>query len=123
MKKLICPNCKHEEQIDNLNKRKDSKMFLARLHLQHKVHKNLDIYTFICFECSHITNYVADIMNSSGRSIEGVEYFETYKYDDHKENNDYWDGENKFQALKQMARDLHIVMKWDHIIKLFDEIK
>ena len=36
MKKLICPNCKHEEQIHNLNKRENTKMFLARLHLQHK---------------------------------------------------------------------------------------
>ena len=123
MKKLICPNCKHEEQIHNLNKRENTKMFLAKLHLQHKVHKNLDIYTFICFECSHITNYAADIMNSSGRSIDGVEYLETYKYDDHKKNDNYWNGGNDFSGLKNMALDLNIVMKWDHIIKLFEKLK
>ena len=68
---LTCPNCKHTEDIENMNFRKNSKMYMAKLYLQQKQNPELEIYTFICFSCNHLTNF-------AGKIVGDVEYFQIF---------------------------------------------
>ena len=96
-KELKCPNCKHKESLESLNIREDSKMFFCDLKLKYDINReivknykrDLDIYTLMCFACNHITNFAADPTNQSGKAINGVEYFETFKYDSIEEFPEY----------------------------------
>ena len=39
----------------------------------------LDIYPLYCLKCNYITEWAADPNNVSGKAIDGVEYFKTFK--------------------------------------------
>ena len=116
---LTCPNCKHTEDIENMNNRKNSKMFMAKLYLQQKQNPELEIYTFICFSCNHLTNYAGQIFG-------GPEYFETYKHDSDVKFENYYDihGErNQFQAMKTLVADTNYNNNLDHVEENFKKIK
>ena len=116
---LTCPNCKHTEDIENMNYRKNSKMFMAKLYLQQKQNPELEIYTFICFSCNHLTNY-------AGKIFGGPEYFETYKHDSDVKFENYYDihGErNQFQAMKTLVADTNYNNNLDHVEENFKKIK
>ena len=116
---LTCPNCKHAEDIENMNFRKNSKMYMAKLYLQQKQNPELEIYTFICFSCNHLTNY-------AGKIFGGPEYFETYKHDSDVKFENYYDihGErNQFQAMKTLVADTNYNNNLDHVEENFKKIK
>ena len=116
---LTCPNCKHTEDIETMNSRKDSKMYMAKLYLQQKQNPELEIYTFICFSCNHLTNYAGQIFG-------GPEYFETYKHDSDVKFENYYDihGErNQFQAMKTLVADTNYNNNLDHVEENFKKIK
>ena len=116
---LTCSNCKHTEDIENMNNRKNSKMFMAKLYLQQKQNPELEIYTFICFSCNHLTNYAGQIFG-------GPEYFETYKHDSDVKFENYYDihGErNQFQAMKTLVADTNYDNNLDHVEENFEKIK
>ena len=79
---LTCLNCKHTEDIENMNFRKNSKIFMSRAGIVNSWESGLDIYTMLCFACKHLTNFASDPTNESGKAIKGVQYFETFKYND-----------------------------------------
>ena len=116
---LTCPNCKHTEDIENMNFRKNSKMYMAKLYLQQKQNPELEIYTFICFSCNHLTNF-------AGKIVGDVEYFETYKHDSDVKFENYYDihGErNQFQAIKTLVADTNYNNNLDHVEENFKKIK
>jgi len=82
---LTCLNCKHTEDIENMNFRKNSKIFMARKGIVVSWESGLDIYTILCFACKHLTNFASDPTNESGKAIGGVQYFETFRYDSTEE--------------------------------------
>ena len=130
-KELKCPNCKHKESLESLNIREDSKMFFCDLKLKYDINReivknyrrDLDIYTLMCFACNHITNFAADPTNQSGKAIDGVEYFETFKYDSIEEFPDYSGkvARSFFYALVNMVDALDF--KFPVAKSKFDKIK
>tara|TARA_B100000780_G_scaffold258719_1_gene209220 strand:- start:403 stop:771 length:369 start_codon:yes stop_codon:yes gene_type:complete len=118
-KKLICPNCNHTESIEKLNYRKDSKMYMAKLYLMQKEKPDLQIYTFICFSCNHLTNFAYKVNGN-------VEYFETYKYDSNIKFENYHDihGEkNQFNTIKRLVADTNFDNDLDHVQKKLNALK
>ncbi len=130
-KELICPNCQHKENFEALNTREDSKMFFINLKLKWDINreivknykKDLDIFTMMCFACNHISNFAADPTNQSGKAIEGIEYFETFKYDSMEEFPDYCRkvGRQFFYSLVNMVDALDF--KYPVAKSKFDKIK
>lgn len=78
MKNLICKKCGHKETLENINYSATSKILIAQVP---KVRKKdgLDIYPLYCLKCNFITEWAADPNNISGKAVEGVEYFKTFK--------------------------------------------
>ena len=116
---LTCPNCKHTEDIENMNFRKDSKMYMMKLYLQQRENPELQIYTFICFSCNHLTNY-------AGKIFGGPEYFETYKYDANVKFDNYHEAygeKNQFQSMKRLVTDINYNNLLDHVVENFKKIK
>ena len=130
-KELICLNCQHKENFEALNTREDSKMFFINLKLKWDINreivknykKDLDIFTMMCFACNHISNFAADPTNQSGKAIEGIEYFETFKYDSMEEFPDYCRkiGRQFFYSLVNMVDALDF--KYPVAKSKFDKIK
>ena len=116
---LTCQNCKHTEDIENMNFRKDSKMYMMKLYLQQRENPELQIYTFICFSCNHLTNY-------AGKIFGGPEYFETYKYDANVKFDNYHEAygeKNQFQSMKRLVTDINYNNLLDHVVENFKKIK
>ena len=130
-KELICLNCQHKENFEALNTREDSKMFFINLKLKWDINreivknykKDLDIFTMMCFACNHISNFAADPTNQSGNAIEGIEYFETFKYDSMEEFPDYCRkvGRQFFYSLVNMVDALDF--QYPVAKSKFDKIK
>ena len=49
------------------------------MYLGYLYQKKLDIYPLYCLKCNFITEWAADPNNISGKAVEGVEYFKTFK--------------------------------------------
>jgi|TARA_B100001964_G_scaffold240671_1_gene311030 hypothetical protein len=116
---LTCPNCKHTEDIENMNFRKNSKIYMIKLYLQQRENPELQIYTFICFSCNHLTNY-------AGKIFGGPEYFETYKYDANVKFDNYHEAygeKNQFQSMKRLVTDINYNNLLDHVVENFKKIK
>ena len=117
--KITCQNCKHEEKLEKVNYRKDSKIFLANLYLRQK-NSEQEIYTFICFSCNHLTNCTP-----------GLEYLETYKYDCTDNFVNYFDiygYKNQFENLKKHVDNYNSTGsdydgQFDHVVEKFNNIK
>ena len=78
MKKLICKNCKHEETLEDINLSFNTKILIAQVpRVREK--DGLNIYPLHCLKCDHITEWASDPNNASGKAIDGVEYFKTFK--------------------------------------------
>ena len=78
MKKLICKKCGHKETLENINLSINSKILIAQVS-RVREKDGLDIYPLYCLKCNHITEWAGDPHNISGKAIEGVEYFKTFK--------------------------------------------
>ena len=72
MKKLICQNCKHVEDVKDMNTRENSKMYMQKAGVRHLDHPDLHIYVAICFSCESLILFASKFLG-------GVEYFETVK--------------------------------------------
>ena len=78
MKKLTCKNCKHEETLEDINLSFNTKILIAKVpRVREK--DGLNIYPLHCLKCDHITEWASDPNNASGKAIDGVEYFKTFK--------------------------------------------
>ncbi len=78
MKNLICKKCGHKETLENINYSATSKILIAQVPRVRKK-DGLDIYPLYCLKCNFITEWAADPNNISGKAVEGVEYFKTFK--------------------------------------------
>ena len=78
MKNLICKKCGHKETLENINCSATSKILIAQVPRVRKK-DGLDIYPLYCLKCNFITEWAADPNNISGKAVEGVEYFKTFK--------------------------------------------
>ena len=78
MKNLICKKCGHKETLENINYSATSKILIAQVSRVRKK-DGLDIYPLYCLKCNFITEWAADPNNISGKAVEGVEYFKTFK--------------------------------------------
>ena len=78
MKNLICKKCGHKETLENINYSATSKILIAQVPRVRKK-DGLDIYPLYCLKCNFITEWAADPKNISGKAVEGVEYFKTFK--------------------------------------------
>ena len=78
MKNLICKKCGHKETLENINYSATSKILIAQVPRVRKI-DGLDIYPLYCLKCNFITEWAADPNNISGKAVEGVEYFKTFK--------------------------------------------
>ena len=78
MKKLICKNCAHTETLEKINGSAITKILIAPYPRQRKK-DGLNIYPLYCLICNYITEWAADPNNISKNSIDGVEYFKTFK--------------------------------------------
>ena len=75
---IMCPKCKIENQLYNLNNNHYSTIFIYREHDSIiKSEDNLDIFLLICFKCKKITKWAIDTDNNSGNAKYGFQYFET----------------------------------------------
>jgi hypothetical protein len=78
MKKLICKHCGHKETLEDINLSINTKILIAQVpRVREK--DGLDIYPLYCLKCNYITEWAADPNNISGKAIDGVEYFKTFK--------------------------------------------
>ena len=78
MKKLICKKCEHKETLENINQSATTKILIAQIpRIREK--DGLNIFPLYCLKCNFITEWAADPNNNSGKAIEGVEYFKTFK--------------------------------------------
>ena len=78
MKKLICKNCKHEETLEDINLSFNTKILIAQVpRVREK--DGLNIYPLHCLKCDYITEWASDPNNDSGKAVDGVEYFKTFK--------------------------------------------
>ena len=78
MKKLICKNCKHEETLEDINLSFNTKILIAQVpRVREK--DGLNIYPLHCLKCDYITEWASDPNNASGKAVDGVEYFKTFK--------------------------------------------
>ena len=89
MKKLTCKNCKHSETLEKINGSAITKILIAEIPRQRKK-DGLNIYPLYCLKCNFITEWATDPENSSNNSIDGIEYFKTFKIN--KEYNKYFQG-------------------------------
>ena len=89
MKKLTCKNCKHSETLEKINGSAITKILIAEIPRQRK-EDGLNIYPLYCLKCNFITEWATDPENSSNNSIDGIEYFKTFKIN--KEYNKYFQG-------------------------------
>jgi|TARA_B110000881_G_C18169376_1_gene314613 hypothetical protein len=89
MKKLTCKNCKHSETLEKINGSAITKILIAEIPRQRKK-DGLNIYPLYCLKCNFITEWATDPQNSSSNSIDGIEYFKTFKIN--KEYNQYFQG-------------------------------
>ena len=78
MKKLICKHCGHKETLEDINLSINTKIFFV-LVPRVREKDGLDIYPLYCLKCNYITEWAADPNNISGKAIDGVEYFKTFK--------------------------------------------
>ena len=78
MKNLICKKCGHKETLENINYSATSKILIAQVPRVRKK-DGLDIYPLYCLKCNFITEWAADPNNISGKAVDGVEYFKTFK--------------------------------------------
>ena len=78
MKNLICKKCGHKETLENINYSATSKILIAQVPRVRKK-DGLDIYPLYCLKCNFITEWAADPNNISGKAVQGVEYFKTFK--------------------------------------------
>ena len=78
MKNLICKKCGHKETLENINYSATTKILIAQVPRVRKK-DGLDIYPLYCLKCNFITEWAADPNNISGKAVEGVEYFKTFK--------------------------------------------
>ena len=78
MKKLICKNCKHKETLENINFSFNTKILIAKIP-KVRASDGLDIFPLYCLKCKYITEWAADPFNNSGKAVDGVEYFRTFK--------------------------------------------
>ena len=102
----ICKKCEHKESLVNINKSATTKILIAQIpRVREK--DSLKIYPLYCLKCNFITEWAADPYNNSGKAIEGVEYFRTFKmnkkykpYFDIIKNNLVNRGYTKSQSIK-----------------------
>lgn len=77
---LICPNCKIEEKLLNLAKRKNSQIMIYNENKPRiRAKDGLHIYPMVCFNCKTFSEFSSDPNDSSGKSINGIEYFKSTK--------------------------------------------
>lgn len=77
---ITCQYCGVSEPSDNLNVKNDTKLYCSDdFDLDQTT--GLQIYSLLCFDCRHVTQYAADPLNESGRADDGFEYFRTTKMD------------------------------------------
>ena len=106
MKTLTCKKCEHKETLENINQSATTKILIAQVpRIRGK--DGLNIYPLYCLKCNFITEWAADPYNNSGKAIEGVEYFKTFKmnkkykpYFDIIKNNLVNRGYTKSEAIK-----------------------
>jgi hypothetical protein len=78
MKKLTCKNCKHSETLEKINGSAITKILIAEIPRQRKK-DGLNIYPLYCLECNFITEWASDSQGVGRCSINGIEYFKTFK--------------------------------------------
>ena len=77
---IICPKCKVEEKLFNLAKRKNSQLMIYNENKPRiRAKDGLHIFPMICFNCKTFSEFASDPNDSSGKSINGVEYFKSQK--------------------------------------------
>lgn len=77
---IICPKCKVEEKLFNLAKRKNSQLMIYNENKPRiRAKDGLYIFPMICFNCKTFSEFASDPYNSSGKSINGIEYFKSQK--------------------------------------------
>ena len=75
---MTCQKCGHYETLESINKSAITKILIAPFPRVRKK-DGLDIYPLYCLKCNYITEWAGDPHNISGKAIEGVEYFKTFK--------------------------------------------
>ena len=78
MKNLICKNCNHSETLEKINGSAITKILISPYPRQREK-DGLQIYPLYCLECDHITEWAADPKSIGKNSIDGVEYFKSFK--------------------------------------------
>jgi len=78
MKELICKNCGHSETLEKINGSNVTKILIAPYPRERKK-DGLHIYPLYCLKCNYITEWSVDSQNISGNTIDGIEYFKTFK--------------------------------------------
>ena len=73
---IICPKCKVEEKLFNLAKKKNSQLMIYNENKPRiRAKDGLHIFPMICFNCKTFYEFASDPNDSSGKSINGSEYF------------------------------------------------
>lgn len=77
---IICPKCKVEEKLFNLAKKKNSQLMIYNENKPRiRAKDGLHIFPMICFNCKTFSEFASDPNDSSGKSINGIEYFKSQK--------------------------------------------
>ena len=77
-KKLICKNCENSENLEKIFKSAVTTILTIQIpRVREK--DGLDIFPLYCLKCNYITEWASDPYNVSGKAVDGVEYFKTFK--------------------------------------------
>ena len=77
-KKLICKNCENSENLEKIFRSAVTTILTVQIpRVREK--DGLDIFPLYCLKCNYITEWAADPNNVSGKAIDGVEYFKSFK--------------------------------------------
>lgn len=77
-KKLICKNCENSENLEKIFRSAVTTILTVQIpRVREK--DGLDIFPLYCLKCNYITEWASDPYNVSGKAVDGVEYFKTFK--------------------------------------------
>jgi len=121
--KLMCLECKVKYPFKNINTNKKASIFMPALPRAPGAYsmatgkslepENVEVKILICFDCKNVTSFATDLDNASGKAIDFIEYFRSYKLNGSLKNQIL-----NYEKEKQAYKILSTINKKIYLIKV-----